>query len=130
MRIDEHTKHAQGLVVLYESHAAHVGRQVVNNLATPNGAVALVMIPKIEDEVFHIVETLVPLVERLFVDCPDSRCAFSTKVGDQMASDESTRPADQNVVIAHNRLMQSAYRITLPISKFEINAMHLAEKRN
>ena len=41
VRVDQHREHAQGLVVLDEAHAAHVGGQVVDVGGALGGALAV-----------------------------------------------------------------------------------------
>ena len=81
VRVDQHRQHAEGLVVLDEAHAAHVGRQVVNLARPAAGLVAGVAQLQIGLDVFDVVEHLIPLVERLDVDTADSWWTLSRETG-------------------------------------------------
>ena len=49
-------------------------------------------------EVLHVVEPLIPLGERLLIDRAKIRVALAAQVGDEVAADETTGAADENLI--------------------------------
>jgi hypothetical protein len=68
---DQHRQHALGLVGLDETHAAHVGREVVDHARALGGCPAGLEQGQIADLVLDAGKLLVPFGERLHVDRPD-----------------------------------------------------------
>ena len=99
MGIDQHAQHAQGLVVLDEPHAAHVGGEVVDAHRALHGGDAVGAVPKIEPEALDVVEPLVPLLERLDVDGPQAAMALPPQVGQEVPADEAAGPAHHDTVV-------------------------------
>ena len=62
VRVDQHRQHAQGLVVLDEAHAAHVGGEVVDVADVLADLDADIKFLKVADDVFRTVGTEVPIV--------------------------------------------------------------------
>ncbi len=104
MCIDQHRQHAQGLVVLDEAHAAHVGRQVVDGGGPFARRAAGVEVLQVGDDIVHFVEDLIPLVQWLDVDGPDSPIVLTPQFGDQVASDKSATSGDDDQIIIHGLL--------------------------
>ena len=77
-------KHAQRLVVLDETHAAHVGGEIVDVRGNLGSLSASVEPRQIELTTLDISEALEPLGERLRIDSPDVLETASTEVGDEI----------------------------------------------
>jgi hypothetical protein len=79
-------------VGLDEAHAAYVGGEIVDHARTLGGGTAGFE----QGEVAHLVldarDLLVPLLERLDVDCTDLAMAALLQDADQMAADEPPAP--------------------------------------
>ncbi len=93
MGVDQHREHAQRLVVLDESHTAHVGRQVVHGLRTGERLITGVTQGKIELPVLDSIESLMPLLEWLDIDRHHVRAPIANQIGDEMPTDKSASPA-------------------------------------
>ena len=95
VRVDQHGEHAQGLVVLDEAHAAHVGGEVVDRARALDGVHGRRRCrSQVGDEVLDAVGALVPLVERLDVDGADLGMAALLQGADEMAADEAAAAGD------------------------------------
>jgi hypothetical protein len=103
VRADQHRQHAGRLVVLDEAHASHVGRQVVGFAGARAGPAAVGQVLQIQPQVFHVVETLMPFVERLAIDRPQMGVPATTQRGDQMSADKAARSRDNDAILAHVR---------------------------
>ncbi len=101
VRVDERAEHAEGLVVLDEAHAAHVGREVVDARAARDRRCAGVDSAQVENHGLHAVVNLVPVVERLDVDRDDRVRARILEVLDEVAADEAARTRDEDPLSAH-----------------------------
>ena len=71
MCVDQDREHAQGLIVFDEAHASHIGREIVNVVRAPGCALTVFQKVEVERKVLDIVETLIPLTERLDIDSAD-----------------------------------------------------------
>ena len=99
--VDQHRQHAQGLVVLDEAHAAHVGGQIINVLSAGGGLDAVLAQVQIEDEVLHVVKNLIPLVERFDIHGADPGISLAAEIGDQSPSDKAPASSHYNQLIFH-----------------------------
>ena len=71
VRVDQHAEHAEGLVILDEPHAAHVGGEVVDDRGFFAGLLAGFLFLQVELQVLDAAEFLIPLIKRFDVDGPD-----------------------------------------------------------
>ena len=94
MGVDEHGEHAQGLVILDEAHATHVGGEIVDFVGASRGSLAVFLEVQIEREIFDIFEALVPLMERLDVDGANGLVATGAKRRYEMAANEPAGSRD------------------------------------
>ena len=101
VRVDEHREHAQGLVVLDEAHAAHVGREVEDRVGALDGGVAVALEVEIEDEVLDVGEPLVPTGLGFAVDGADAGEPLAPEIGDEVPADETAAATDNYEVILH-----------------------------
>jgi hypothetical protein len=99
MRVDEDREHTERLIVLDESHAAHVCGQVINQGRPFDGLLGGFLFAKIENHIFDIIELLVPSAERLDIDRAKIGVALPPEIGNEMAADESASAADDNFLI-------------------------------
>jgi hypothetical protein len=97
--VDQHREHAERLVVLDESHAAHVGREVVDVLRALDGLDARVVELEVEDAVVRLVGHLVPLLDRAHVHRADVGVAVREEGGDEVRADEAATTPDEDEVV-------------------------------
>lgn len=91
MGVDQNAQHAEGLVVLDETHAAHVGGEVVDLGAAVDGLIAMSLVAKVQDQIFGFGKQLIPLAEGFSIDGPDA-VPFFREVGDEMPSMKPPAP--------------------------------------
>ncbi len=96
MGIDKHTQHTEGFVQLDEAHPTHVGRQVVANIGTLKGTKAGFFVFKVEHQVFDVIEALIPLCLRLFIDGNNLLHTLLAQVCNEMATNKTTRSTNYN----------------------------------
>ena len=101
VRVDQHGEHAQRLVVLDESHAAHVGGEVVDLKRAAGCDFAIFLEVQVQREILHVVEALVPLTNRLDIHGADLPEAPFSKVGHQAAADETPGAGDHGEFVFH-----------------------------
>src|ERR1700678_117364 len=89
VRVDQDGQHAQGFVVLDEAHAAHVGREVVNLVHALRGDFTIRFFVEIEGEILDVAKALIPLVDRLNVDCANISVALVAERRDEMATNKT-----------------------------------------
>ena len=99
--VDQHGKHAQGLVVFDKSHAAHVCGQVVNRVRLLGGLLAGLLKIQIQDEIFHVVELLIPLVQGLDVHGTDFFETLPAQIGNKISADKTAAAIYHNQLIFH-----------------------------
>jgi hypothetical protein len=78
--VDQHRKHAERLVLLDETHAAHVRGKVKDLAGAFGGGLAVLFQVEVERQILDIVEALIPFVERLDVYCADAPMALAPQV--------------------------------------------------
>ena len=105
MGVGEHAQHAEGLVVLDEPHASHVGRQLVDVAGTAayraaDAKVAGVAIGR-AGEVLRCRRHLIPVFKRLDVDRPHVAGAEIEQLLDEMATDESAATCHHHDPLVH-----------------------------
>jgi hypothetical protein len=103
--VAEHAQHAEGLVVLDEPHASHVGRELVDiaRIATDGAAdpkVAYIAISR-PGEILSRWKHLMPVFERLDIDRPHVACPKFKQPLDEVTADESTATGDDNDFLCH-----------------------------
>ena len=96
MSVDEDAEHAEGAIILDETHSAHVSREIVNDTRAFEGAIAGFFFLQIELLVIDAREKLIPFVEGFDVHRTDVRMALLQQVSDQVASDESASAANDD----------------------------------
>ncbi len=99
MRIDQHAQHAERLVVLDETHAAHVGGQIHYYGRTLHSTLADFFALKIQDKILDSVRLLIPLLARLDVHGPDHIDAAIAQILYEMAADKSAPSANNNFLV-------------------------------
>ena len=92
------SEHAQTLVQLDETHAAHVRGEVINPVAALHCRFAGVLFLEVELHILHVVEPLVPLIERLYVRGADGLHALPSQVGHELAANETAGAANLDFV--------------------------------
>src|SRR5690606_38377085 len=103
--VDQYGEHAGSLVGLDESHAAHVGGEIVHPRGTFRDIVAGSTLPKITAAVVDVGEQLKPLVQRFDVHGADASVPTSPQVGDEVTPDESSGASHHNqFIVAKPRL--------------------------
>ena len=75
-----------------ESHATHVGGEVVNLVGVAGGGLAVLLEVQVEREILDVVETLIPFVQRLDVHGADLLVALFAKISHQASADEAAGP--------------------------------------
>ncbi|GHC04766.1 hypothetical protein GCM10007047_21980 [Cerasicoccus arenae] len=88
MGIDKDAEHAECPVVLDETHATHIRRQIVNSATFGDRLLTDCQMLKVEHLIFHIVKTLMPLIQRLMIHRTDVGTA-PTQVVNPMAANEA-----------------------------------------
>jgi hypothetical protein len=91
---NQHTQHAESLVVLNEAHAAHVSRELKNAVDALDRLKAGLAQLQVKLAIIGVGVLLVPLVERLDIDRAHTRRAQGKEFVDQMATDKTTGTAD------------------------------------
>ena len=96
MGADENVQHASRAIALDESHAAHVGREVVALASAPQRAFTGQRIAQIKHNVVDLREGLQPFLEWLAIYSPNWTPALAEKVGDEMTANEAAGPANHD----------------------------------
>ena len=99
--VDEHAQHAERLVLLDKTHAAHVGGEIVDDGCAVHRAFARGLVLQVEHEVLHAVEALIPALERLYVHTADGADALPPQVRHQVAANEAAATTHHGHVVAH-----------------------------
>src|SRR5262249_56043072 len=87
--VDEHGEHAQGFVVFDETHAAHVGGQIIDVRRATSRCFAVFLHIEIEGNIFHVIEALIPLIERLYINATDALKTAAAQRRNKRAADEA-----------------------------------------
>ena len=61
VRVDQHRQHAQGAVVFDEAHAAHVGREVVDDGGLAARRLAGLFVLQVQLQILDLGKTLIPV---------------------------------------------------------------------
>src|SRR5207249_3955160 len=102
MGIDQDREHAERAVVFNESHATHVGSEVIDNGGVSQRLFAGGLILQIELEIFNLGENLVPFIEWFDINRAQILAALFQQVRDQMAANETSAAANHNLFCLHN----------------------------
>ena len=87
VRVDEDGAQALHAKPLDETHAAHVGRQVID------------LVADVQAEIFHTVHRQIPFIQRLFVHRANAGEALFLEIKDQVAGNEAAGAGDHNQII-------------------------------
>ena len=93
VRVGQNREHAQCLIVLDETHAAHVRGKLVDGVDARRSPETVFLILQIEREVLDAARGLIPLIKRLDVHGANNLNAISDQMLYQMAADKSTGSA-------------------------------------
>ena len=78
-----------------ESHAAHVCCQIIEFTdSISDGAVASCAALQVEGQILDVFKPLIPLLERLQVDCANLCHTFVAQIRNQPSANEATRAAN------------------------------------
>jgi hypothetical protein len=94
MGIDEDREHAKRFIVLDKLHPAHIGREIVDVGGAMSGFLTVFSEIQIERKILNVVETLVPLIERLNVYRSDPLVASRAEICDKIPANETTRSSN------------------------------------
>ena len=92
VRVDEDAEHAEAFVELDESHAAHVGGEIVNPVAAIAGLNVGILLLEIQGVVVGIRESLIPLPLRFLVHRADFVPPFEQQTGSAMNGTKFRHP--------------------------------------
>ena len=95
MGIDEDGEHAEPLVELNESHAAHVGGEIVDLVTALHGGEAGGLLLKIHRQILGCRKALTPVRFGLTVHGADMM-PFLQELADKMSADKTAGPGDEN----------------------------------
>ncbi len=79
MGVDQDRKHAQSFVFLNESHAAHVGSEVVNFMRAASCDLAVPPFIQVQREILNISKALIPVTQRLNIHRANALIALLPK---------------------------------------------------
>jgi hypothetical protein len=96
VRVDQHAQHAQGLVLLDEAHATHVGGQVEDLVDLATGLAAVIRTAQVELQILGAAVHLVPFADGLDVDAAQAPDASPREFRRQVSADETAGSGDQN----------------------------------
>lgn len=71
MGVDQNGEHAESFVMLDETHSAHVSGEVVDFVRAPGSDFAAFFKVEVENQVLDVIETLIPIFQRLAIDGAD-----------------------------------------------------------
>ena len=101
--VDENGAQAFHAETLDETHAAHVGGQVIDFHRAFADALAVVLVAHVQAEVLHAGNVQIPFVKRLLVHRADVGEALFLEIQGQVAGDESARAGDDDQIILLQR---------------------------
>jgi hypothetical protein len=94
--INENREHAKRLIVFDKTHPAHIGREIVDVPDALGGLLTVLLEIQIEREILNVVETPVPLINRLNVYRPDPLVASRAEIRDKIPANEATRSSNKD----------------------------------
>src|SRR5208282_3453952 len=102
MRVDQYREHTKGFVFLDESHATHVGSEIVDVTGALGRRLAVLLLIQIQREILNIREALVPMMQRLDVNGANALVALRPQGSHQSAADKSTGTSHKyEIVMRH-----------------------------
>ncbi len=88
--------------LLDETHPPHVSRKIVNGLrATLKSFFARGSLPQVERQIFYIVKTLVPLIERFLVNCANVPGSIATQRCHEMTTNKTAGATNNYRITFH-----------------------------
>ena len=103
MRVDENRAQAFDAEAFDETHAAHVGGEVIDFHRAFADALAVVLVAHVEAEVLHAGHMQIPLVKRLLVHRADVGETLLLEIKGEVAGDESARAGDDDQIVLLQR---------------------------
>ena len=100
MRINQHAQHAQCLVVLDKSHAAHIGRQIEYSCGSLNRLFAGRYPLEIDGQAVDSGRCLVPLLDGFGVDSSHDLDPVLGQATEQMAANEASCTTHNNAFVS------------------------------
>ncbi len=97
--VDQDAEHAEGFVVFDETHAAHVGGEVVDDGGVFERGLAIFEAAEIELQVLDFGEALIPLFDGFDIDGSDVGVTAFEQIADEVATDEPTAAADDYFLV-------------------------------
>ena len=107
MGVNQYAQHAKRLVVLDETHPAHICGEIINDARIPQRHFAFVLALEVQHEALHTRKNLKPLVHRLHIDGADGAMSLAQEVGNKMAADKATGAADNDQIGFHTSIAQA-----------------------
>src|ERR1700689_3946435 len=101
MGVDQYGEHAESFVLLDESHASHVGREIVDLRCAPGSGFAVLLDAQVEGKIFNVSKALKPFIRRLDINGTNVLVALFAKLGNQIPPQEATRSGDYNKIRFH-----------------------------
>ena len=99
MGVDQGRAHALNAEALDETHAAHIGRQVIDLDRVLHGALAGIAVAEVEAQVFDAGDALVPVAQRLLVHGADAGVTQVMEVPHQRPADKSSSTSNDDQII-------------------------------
>jgi hypothetical protein len=99
MRIYKYTQHAYSFIIFDESHSAHVRGQVEDCRRSFNRFLAVAKVFTVGLNILGFARNLIPLIQRLDIDCLDHVNVVVKKAFYQMAADKSAGSADNHFLV-------------------------------
>src|SRR5437867_4410985 len=100
MSVGEDGEHTTSLVVLDEADAAHVRRELIDDVGPAAGRNAGLFQFEIGDDVLDVIESLLPFRDG-FAVYGSYRMALATEISDEMSPDEPASPGHYDELITH-----------------------------
>ena len=82
--------------MLDKAHSTHIRREVHDAINPVDRLTAGVEEVEIKAQVFRLRKALMPLLDRLYIDCTDLLYALGQKVSSQVPADETASTGNEN----------------------------------
>src|SRR5271165_2166085 len=103
MGVNQHREHTKSFVLLDESHAAHVGGEIVDITGALGRCFAVLLFIQIQREILNVSVSLVPMRQRLDIDGANTFVALRPQGSNKSATDKATGAGDKDeIVMRHN----------------------------
>src|ERR1022692_2275290 len=109
--VDQNAAQALDAKVFDESHAAHVGGQIIDLCGAFDGLDGMVFLAQVQRKALHAGHPLVPFRQGLAVDGPDAAVAQIVKIPGERAGDEAARARDDDQIVAADFAVDSYFGI-------------------